>query len=392
MEIRLLNKDEMLHYKRLSSIAFTYSREPEKEEVKEIPANELVYGAFDNENLMAASVANILPCTLNGEEVMHFGVGGVATFPEYRNRGAIKAIFNKMLKDLYDDGFVISSLMPFNHEFYRKFGYEVCYQADTYEVPLTEFASFNKPIKVKMVLEPENTDDFLMVYKEFTRNFGINLACTRNKESSGTEQVWGGHFTKNKAYRYVLYNENYKAESYIAFTKENEGSFLLVNEMAFINNDALYRLFGFISGFYPHYQNLKVKLPTNILLEMLVPNAYNVKKTYPNNYMHRVINVKKAMETLKCDLNGSFTIKINDNQLEYNNKTFEVTFADCKVICEEAEKIADAEMNITSFTQLISGALSLDELILRSDVKINNKQNFIKAVFNKKALYMRETF
>ena len=392
MEIKLLNKNDMLHYNRLSSIAFTYSREPEKEEIKEIPENELIYGAFDESNLMAASCAVKLPCLLNGEEIKHFGVGGVATFPEYRGRGAIKNIFKKMLNDLYDSGYVLSSLMPFNHEFYRKYGYELCYLVDTYELPLTDLASFNKPIKSKMVLESAENEEFLSIYKSFTENYSINLACTRNSESRGTGDVWGGHFTKDRRYRYITYNENGTAEAYVAFTKQNEGSILLVNEMAFVNNEALYRLLGFLSGFYPHYENLKVKLPSTILLEMIIPDAYNIKKTYPSNYMHRVINVKKAIETVKTNLSGSFTLKIKDSIIEANNKTFEITVLNGKVACEETSKEADSEMNITSFTQLVCGAFTLNEVKLRADVKISGNENFINNFFTKKPVYIRETF
>ena len=84
------------------------------------------WGAFDeNGKLMARILNNKFDFYLDGKTVRAGGIGGVATFPEYRDRGAIKGIFKELLPAAYKDGEVISALYPFKHEFYRKQGYEV---------------------------------------------------------------------------------------------------------------------------------------------------------------------------------------------------------------------------------------------------------------------------
>ena len=84
------------------------------------------WGAFDDDGaLMGRIINNKYDFYLDGKKVKTGGIGGVATLPEYRNRGVIRAIFRELLQSAYKDGEVISTLYPFKHEFYRKQGYEV---------------------------------------------------------------------------------------------------------------------------------------------------------------------------------------------------------------------------------------------------------------------------
>ena len=389
MEVRRLNKEDMRDFYRLSSIAFTYSREPEAEEPK-IPDGETGYGAFDGDKLMSGLFANDLPCYFHGREVKHFGVGSVATFPEYRGRGAVKAIFAKMLREYRDAGYLFSSLMPFSHAFYRKFGYEVCYFTHFYEIPLTQFASFPKPFSVRPVYDPEDTADFLKVYKEFACRY--NFAIARSEKCRGTEQVWSGHFTKDKAYRYVLYNELQEPEAYASFTKGNN-SLMEIGELAFISPDAMRRLFGFLSGFYPNYKKLYGRFPTDLRFEAFLPDSYDIVKSRSYPFMHRVLDVIKATELLPCpETEGSFTLKISDRYLEENDGVFLFTYGGGKVKCEKVNREPDGEMDISSFTQLISGGTTVDELLMRSDVKVNSGLDGMRRLFKPCPIYSYETF
>ena len=56
------------------------------------------------------------------------GIGGVASLPQYRRAGGIRACFQKALPILYREGYVFSYLYPFSTAYYRKFGYESCVQ------------------------------------------------------------------------------------------------------------------------------------------------------------------------------------------------------------------------------------------------------------------------
>ncbi len=54
-------------------------------------------------------------------------VSGVATLPEYRNRGLVRELFQFGFAEMTKREQPISLLVPFNYPFYEKFGYQQCY-------------------------------------------------------------------------------------------------------------------------------------------------------------------------------------------------------------------------------------------------------------------------
>lgn len=55
-------------------------------------------------------------------------VSGVATLPEFRNRGLVRELFTFAFEKMKQRHQPISLLVPFDYGFYEKFGYKQCYQ------------------------------------------------------------------------------------------------------------------------------------------------------------------------------------------------------------------------------------------------------------------------
>ena len=131
MVIRQLKQEEKFMAGRISGICFheriddLAKKRQECEEAKEED-----WGAFDEKGtLMARIINNRYTSYVDGQEIQNGGIGAVSTLPEYRNTGSVRNIFEKLLPYAYENGEVISTLYPFSHQFYRKFGYEtVCYR------------------------------------------------------------------------------------------------------------------------------------------------------------------------------------------------------------------------------------------------------------------------
>ena len=131
MEVRKLTEQEHFEAGLISTVAFHMRMEdPEKarEESRKLAAED--WGAFAGDGRMMARILNYrFDSILDGQLAANGGIGGVSTLPEYRNTGAIRAIFEKLIPEAYRNGEVFSTLYPFSHAFYRKFGYEtVCWQ------------------------------------------------------------------------------------------------------------------------------------------------------------------------------------------------------------------------------------------------------------------------
>ncbi len=76
-----------------------------------------------------ASNLQLMPHTiaLRGRQYEINYVSGVATLPEFRNRGLVRELFHFSFQEMRKRKHPVSLLVPFNYEFYEKFGYRKCY-------------------------------------------------------------------------------------------------------------------------------------------------------------------------------------------------------------------------------------------------------------------------
>ncbi len=77
-----------------------------------------------------ASNLQLMPhrISLRGREYAINYVSGVATLPEFRNRGLVRELFRFGLPEMQRRKQPISILVPFDYPFYEKFGYKQCYE------------------------------------------------------------------------------------------------------------------------------------------------------------------------------------------------------------------------------------------------------------------------
>ncbi len=147
MEIRTLNQQEKMDARLISTLAFHQRMEdPEKErrECDTDPTED--WGAFDEHGtLMAHIIHHRFLFRLDGQWIPGGGIGAVSTLPEYRGNGVIRAIFQRLLAEAYREGQILSALYPFNHAFYRKFGYETVRYRNEYRFPPALLSEYHFP-------------------------------------------------------------------------------------------------------------------------------------------------------------------------------------------------------------------------------------------------------
>ena len=364
--------------------------DPEAERAKYEADTKEDWGAFDeNGTLMGRIINHKFDFYLDGKTVRCGGIGGVATLPEYRDKGVVKSIYQELLPAAYKDGEVISALYPFKHEFYRKQGYEVVPAWNDYSLRPGLLCKYRFDGEVCKWNMGDSVTDFMTVYNVFAPKF--NLALRR------TEERMLDHLKVDKPYidrkfSYVMKQEG-KPIAYVIFTdiRHDPAAILQVEECAWTGREGFHAILGFLARFEADYGTINITLPKGIELLRIVrsPLAYDIQKIPQQNFMVRVINAKKLLEAIYKPLDCDFTIKVSDEIIKENNATYRVQAGSVKVSKKEK---ADMELNQRALAQLAVGSLNLDEAKLRMDVTVNAKEEMLRRVFVEKNIFVGEHF
>ena len=119
--------------------------------------------------------------------------------PEYREKGAVREIFAELLPQSYKNGEVISALFPFNHEFYRKQGYEVVTFQNYYELKPALLNGYRFDGTITRWNPGEPVDDYLNIYNIFAADY--NLAMHQLSSQFSPYNTFG----YNYIFHYMVY-------------------------------------------------------------------------------------------------------------------------------------------------------------------------------------------
>jgi predicted acetyltransferase len=412
MIIKKLEGKERFEAYKLAMFCFHHRVEDidEKREKMEADTRE-AWGAFDeneNKTLMAHIINYHYDFLVDGVPVKTGGIGAVSTLPEYRESGAVRAIFNELLPQAYGNGEVLSSLYPFNHKFYRKFGYEVIPFETEYNLRPGVFSNYRSlvPDDEKCAVHKwnkgESVKDFLDVYNSFASNFNLSAVRTEEKmlehlkiEKEFIDRKFSYLFTlKEKPVAYLIFKDEYNPEA----------AHMKVEETAWTCRAGFNAILNFLSRFSSDYGSITLRLPKGIdLLKIITTSdAYSIENKVCQHFMLRVVNAKKLLEIIKKPENCNFTIKIEDELIKENNLALRVLSDHIEVLnsADSSQTSGnqtndckfDLELNVRALAQLAIGCTNLDEALLRPDVKMNGNEEMLRKCFFEKKIFVSESF
>lgn len=338
MLIRYVKENELLETMKLSSICFEYPFVPqgdsEKEHVDTIisnPTNKTqkywrahLVACDSNNELMASLIPIPISFQFDGGFYEGNGIGNVCTYPQHRKKGLIRGLFEKMLTDSYNQGQVFSYLYPFSESFYNKFGYQNMQNATCYHLKLTAFSTIKESGTFHLLTEDDTAllDDFRTVYYNFASNYNLML----NRVDYDWTTITDAKASINNNYGFLYKDQLGTPLGYIIF--QREGRVLVAKELIFDDLTTLDSIFNFMKSYSTDYDFLRVNAPATIPLDVICKDFYTSGSTKAStkNGMVRVINVEKALLHARYQGSGTCCLKITDNQIEENNKIFDITF------------------------------------------------------------------
>ncbi len=354
----------------------------------------IVWGAIENNQVLAGLMQYDLHCYIDQKRIKLLGIGGVITKPEARLQGIARTLLVSVLCSGRENGFLLSGLIPFNHEFYRKLGYELCYAQQIYTFDLGKIGDVPAPYNVKRLADQPSLEEMLALYRVFIQK--QNLAIERTTDSwPGFERILEGTAADNCVYKYGIYDNSEKMEAYVVFAYQEkpEGKTMCIREAAWISPDAFWRLLGFLKTFYPHYLSASIPLPEDVRIDMLLPDAYSCKVFRKYRYMVRILNVKKTLECVNApEGHGQLLMKVHDVILPENAGVYKLTWDGGMVTAEHTSENADLEMNITTLAQLVTGHLNFQEALYRQDLAVHKPCEDAIRFFSGRSLFKNDDF
>ncbi len=315
----------------------------------------------DSEEIVACVKIMPLEISFKGKIVDVGGISAVAVLPEYRRRGIADMMLKDALRRMFNAGYPFSLLYPFQHRFYRKYGWEFIGQIVFYELEPSNIPMFEERFNVRK-MKISDREKIKRVYSEKIKT--VNFALLRN------DAFWTRAVFPNFQNAYVY--DDGEIRGYIALEmkkdQKNQAE-IEIKELVALTPKAYRGLWGFLSSLAEQVSKIKYLAPPDEpLFDILIePRERDFKrpffefKSYAaicSGFMMRIVNLEEALKLLTTANapNGEVVILIKDDFIPENNFTFKIAVEDKKVEIQKVNsKSADVEIDIATFAQIFSG-------------------------------------
>jgi len=331
------------------------------------------------------SGAGLYPLTvlLKGAEIGMGGIGGVATWPQYRRQGHIAWLMKEMLQEMRERNLHLSGLWPFNWDFYRKFGWELITTVMGAEIKIDDLDALPKPQSGQGELLRDEAE-LLAVSAEMAQDF--QLMCLRNDRWLKLAlKPWG-----KPAITWV-WRDNNKVEGYFLCTKDNNT--IIIHDIFWSNTNALWGMLDLITRHQAQVEKARLlHLPVNNHLPVLLANQYQEFKLKPLT-MGRIVDVESLFSSLNWPkVDGKLTIQVSDRHGSWNDDVFTLTFEAGKCSITRGGTRPDLELGIQQLTQLAVGFADVRTLALGNKLIIHDKHQLAESIFPQDTPFFTERF
>ena len=395
MLVRTVGPEELETSARLFAVAFEAPFDPK--DLTPFAENPVIWAAFDEAGgeMMSTVYVTDFDIRFDTGTCRMGGVGGVATLPQYRRAGGVRACFQAALTAMYREGYVFSYLYPFSTAYYRKFGYESGVQ------------DFRTVVDLSLLKVPEQGGYYRLAgYGESlypaVRALDAQWEREYNMMVQHTERdyVWlkKADPAVRQEFTYVYFDAENTPKGYTTFKKcdEEDGRNLVCSRFCFADREGYAGLLGLFARFASDHRYVKFKIPACTAMQYRMPewSLGAARWELQRKGMVRVVNVEAALKMAKYRGSGTVTLRIRDEQLPENDGIFRVVFENSLAqSVEQAEDAADAELSIQTFSALLCGVSDFEDAARWMDgVRVRNESAPLERVFYKKPMMIVDYF
>ncbi len=352
------------------------------------PQNTL--GVFQDRILQAS--AQMIPYTirLRGALLPCAYIVGVDTAPAARNKGYARRLLRACLEEQRRRKQPISLLMPFEGQFYYRYGWPFCYFHQQLELAPQELRCAAKPWgQLKQVDLSAARPVLARIYEQFIQPYDGAVCRTETGWQLLLEDAALEHT------QCFLLEQQGQAVGYCLWTPL-PGK-ILIREMAWCSAAAKAGLLDFLRQAVPPEQRLWLELPDDDSLVYQLAADKKAAVRYPF-LMARIADVAQCLEALHYpDIAVQLKLAVEDGFAPWNDGVFAVTLAGGRAtvasLPEAVKTAADAQITIDGLSQLVMGARSAGQLarqgILQAEPQIGA---ILQQLWPTRQLYINEYY
>ncbi|AFY73782.1 putative acetyltransferase [Synechococcus sp. PCC 7502] len=346
-------------------------------------------GCFIQGKIVAALRIHRFQQSLRGVIKEMGGIGGVWTYPEYRNQGCVKELIHVAFRLMQAQGQGLSMLIPFRQSFYQKFGYVTANSNLEVRVPIasiiSDFTDNFSTWEYERVSAPSVQTELLEFLKHTTLNHGEVIP-------SYWQQAQWQDVTKDR--QCVLVKQQgkilavgiYRINSTIIERK------IYLDHYFYTDIESRIRLFSFFAKHRDQINDLYLDVPFGTNFQQWfgdVMSGYEITiKTPP--YMVRVIDLVAAIHNLPVHDHGAINIQIDDSPQDWHSHVFSIEAVNYLLNVKPSSLVKpEFKFTIQGISALVYGTMSLAELEYRNWLEVVNhdKRSLLESWFPPLALY-----
>jgi len=229
--------------------------------------------------------------------------------------------------------------------------------------------------------------DLVTAYNDYAKK--INGMLVREDCS-----IWNSNPFLTRCYTYLFYESSHVC-GYVCV--RTDGDTLTVNECGYDSKSTLMRILGFLRLYDGQCRKIIFShvFPQSTV-DAMSGEFRNYSRETVDGPMIRVLDVKQLLMSNKYpQAQGSFTVKIHDDQIQKNNRCFTVTYCDDSLLVKtDSVNEPCVECSIQAFSLLVYGAYDapLDEWCDVHSVTLSGDTTGFFRAFPRRVINMYDAF
>ena len=372
MEIIKLTAEQYQDSMELSMYAFQYKiKDEDIPKRKEMLKNHKILGVYQQEQLAAKLHIIPLEIIMPGGPWKMGGIAGVATYPEFRRKGLVNALLKEALREIKEEGQIVSFLHPFDIAFYRKFGWEIFTENRQITIQCKDLQFVGKANgTINRFSKETHTREIEDIYHSYATRFTGMLARDRD---------WWNHNIYQDEKVAVYYDENNnEAKGYILYKIKDRK--MDVQELVVLNQEAREGLWNFVC------QHDSMVDTVTLLVSVHDPFPYFLKQpkqkteVYPY-FMARIVDAEECLKRYVFRQGSeSVFIHLEDDIAPWNNGSYLIGGTEVKVFKEKSGSTCThrpkkgISLNINTLTAILFGYKRPNELFELGYIEGNSSE------------------